>query len=283
MSAELAIKADAVSAAPLTYLKDFSRTGYCMEACCVHLDLDGGNEPHEQFECEHGVWRFVERIYLTRAVEDSTEGWGFNIDGGATRYVQSGCDLYATLVCGDCGHETLIKDRFYGPLECEACGAEWARTCTWSVEPVPAGEVDNPLNVIEYRVLRGSLEELWSNGSIEFGLWDGELDSAEAKAVGRRYQAVVTDDVIEEFFTLDDTDEALAYWHSLVERAQASGDIERAVAKLEERESAERAADSSRAPRPAQLVRPVVFIQLPPSAPQTRESAFGRIVEGGAA
>ena len=283
MSAELAIKADAVSAAPLTYLKDFGRTGYCMEACCVHLDLAGGNEPHEKFECEHGVWRFVERIYLTRAVEDSTEGWGFNIDGGATRYVQSGCDLYATLVCGDCGHETVIEDRFYDPLECEACGAVWARTCTWSVEPVPAGEVDNPLNVIEYLVLRGSLEELWSNGYIEFGMWDSELNSAEAKSVGRQYQAVATDEVIEEFFTLDDTDEALAYWHSLVERAQASGDIERAVAKLEEREAAERASDSSLASRPPRFVQPMVFIQLPPSAPQTRDSAFGRIVEGGAA
>ena len=282
MSAELAIVPHTVSATPLTYLKDFSRTGYCMDTCCVHLDL-WDNEPHEQFECEHGVWRFVERIYLTRAVEDSTEGWSFNIDGGDTRYVQSGCDLYATLVCGDCGHETLIEDRFYGPLECEACAAEWARTCEWSVEPVPADEVDNPLNIIEYRVLRGSLEELWSNGSIQFGMWDGELNSAEAKVVGRRYQAVATEDVIEQFFAIHDTDEALAYWHSLVERAQASGDMEHALAKLEEQEAAERAAHSSRAPRPARFVQPVVFVQLPPTPPRTRDSAFGRIVERGAA
>lgn len=226
----LVIKPTAVLATPVTYLKDFERTGYCIDACCVHIDL-WDNEPHAQFECLHGVWRFVERIYLTRHIEGSYDGNQFNIDSGPTHNVQSGSDLWATLVCGDCNAETVLEEFYYGPLECGGCGSLWARTSSWSYETVPADEVDNPVNIIDYRVFRPALDDLAHNGFLEVPMH--ELDTDEGQALGRRYQAVVTDEFIAHVEMLNGTDQALAYWKALV-AAEAGSPEEYALVMTEE-------------------------------------------------
>lgn len=293
----VAVKPAAVETAPLAYLKDFESTGFCMDACCVHLDIHhGGKEPHAQFECAHGVWRFKERIFLTR--EDSADGWDFNIDGGETRHVQSGRDIYGMLVCGDCGTETVLIDQWYGPLECEGCDTKWTRTTRWSVESVPAGEVSNPLNVIEYAVFRSALGDLQANGDMNFYMWDYELKSDEAKAIGQKYQAVASEDVIAQLEALVDDeniDGALVLWKQLVADAEANGTIDAALEQLAEREAAEEVerAKAEKARRRASTIQmldgygptvpSVTFSSVSARPfPVVRDSAFGRIVEGGA-
>lgn len=277
----LVIKPTVIQAGPVTYLKDYERTGYCIDACCVHIDL-WDNEWHTQFECLHGVWRFVERIYLTRHEENSYAGNRFNIDGGPTQYVQGGADLWATLVCGDCNAETALEEVYYGPLECGACGALWARTSSWSYEMVPADEVDNPVNIIDHRVFRPALEGLNYNGFLEVPM--EELDTAEAKALGRRYQAVVTDVFIAHIEMLNDIDLALAYWKAVVTAAEADGTMDAALAELDAREAAETkaAASANRADlarTAGRLVFPSVQSTIGWVKPVYRDSAFGRVIE----
>jgi hypothetical protein len=276
----LVIKPTAVQATPVSYLKDYERTGYCIDACCVHIDL-WDNEPHTQFECLHGVWRFVERIYLTRHEENSYAGNNFNIDGGPTHNVQQGADLWATLVCGDCNAETALEEFEFGPLECGTCGALWARTSSWSYEDVPADEVDNPFNVIDHGVFRPALDGIRDNGFLEVPM--EELHTDEGQALGRRYQAVVTDEFIAHVEMLNDTDLALAYWKSVVAAAEADGTMATALAELDARETAEtKAAARANVRRTTgRLVFQASEPTLTWAKPAYRDSAFGRIFENG--
>lgn len=275
----LVVKPTAVQAAPVTYLKDYERTGYCIDACCVHIDL-WDNELHTQFECLHGVWRFVDRIYLTRHEENSYTGNSFNIDGGPTQHVQGGADLWATLVCGDCNAETALEDIYYGPLECGTCGALWARTSAWSYETVPDDEVDSPVNIIDHGVFRPALNSLPDNGVLEVPMH--ELHTAETRSLGRRYQAVVTDEFIAHVEMLSDTDLALVYWKSVVASAEADGTMATALAELDAREAAETKA-AARANMQRSVGRLVLASQptLTWVKPAYRDSAFGRVIENG--
>lgn len=275
----LVIKPTGAQATPASYLKDFERTGYCIDACCVHIDL-WDNEPHAQFECLHGVWRFVERIYLTRHDENAMGGHSFNIDGGPVHNVQSGSDLWATLACGNCNAETALEGFEFGPLECGTCGALWARTTSWSYEMVPADEVDNPVNIIDYRVFRSALDSLAYNGELSVPM--EELETDEGQALGRRYQAVVTDGFVAHVEMLNNTDQALAFWKQVVAAAEADGTMDAALAALDEREAVERA-KVTRANRAA-LTRNIGLLVLPSPQPRIdrvkpvyRDSAFGRI------